>query len=149
VGNRTERWRRGSADRAIPRSISSSHRVQDRRTLHLRSRNNKDFSTSYPAVIEGLARLPDETVIDGEIVAFDEGGRPSFNALQNFGSSPASVVFYVFDVMTLAGRDVMCEPLDTRRRLLEQNVLPKLQEPVRYTPPLDVRLSVLIQSVKA
>ena len=88
-------------------------------------------------------------MIDGEIVAFDEGGRPSFNALQNFGSSPASVVFYVFDVMTLAGRDVMCEPLDTRRRLLEQNVLPKLQEPVRYTPPLDVRLSVLIQSVKA
>jgi DNA ligase D-like protein (predicted ligase) len=117
--------------------------------LHLRSRNNKDFSTSYPAVIGGLATLPDETVIDGEIVAFDERGRPSFNALQNVGSSAGPVVFYVFDVMTLAGRNVMREPLDTRRRLLEQKVLPNLREPVRYTPPLDAAMSVLMQSVRA
>src|SRR5687767_13043091 len=65
--------------------------------LHLRSRNDKDFSLRYPAVINGLANLPDETVIDGEIVAFDEEGRPSFNALQNYGSSPGAVVLYVFD----------------------------------------------------
>ena len=60
--------------------------------LHLRSRNDKDFSTRYPAVIDGLAKLPDETVVDGEIVTFDEDGRPSFSALQNFGSSSAPVV---------------------------------------------------------
>jgi bifunctional non-homologous end joining protein LigD len=41
-------------------------------TLHLRSRNDNDFSQRYPAVIDGLARLPDNTVIDGEVVAFDE-----------------------------------------------------------------------------
>jgi ATP-dependent DNA ligase len=56
-------------------------------TLHLRSRNDNDFSLRYPSVIEGLAKLPNETVVDGEIVAFDEVGRPSFNALQNYGSS--------------------------------------------------------------
>lgn len=39
--------------------------------IHLRSRNNKDFSARYPAVLKGLAKLPDETVIDGEVVAFD------------------------------------------------------------------------------
>jgi len=117
--------------------------------LHVRSRNNKDFSIRYPAVVSGLANLPDETVIDGEIVAFDEGGRPSFNALQNYGSAPAPVVFYVFDVLVLAGRNVMAEPLMTRLQLLERKVLPKLKEPVRYTGALDAKLSDLIASVKA
>src|ERR1700710_120936 len=51
--------------------------------LHLRSRNDNDFSLRYPAVIGGLAKLPNETVIDGEIVALDNEGRPSFSALQN------------------------------------------------------------------
>ena len=53
--------------------------------LYLRSRNNNDFAKRYPGVLRGLAKLPDDTVIDGEIVAFDANGRPSFNPLQNFG----------------------------------------------------------------
>lgn len=56
-------------------------------TVHLRSRNDNDFSVRYPGVIKALAKLPDNTVIDGEVVAFDQDGRPSFNALQNYGSS--------------------------------------------------------------
>ena len=39
--------------------------------LHIRSRNNNDFTKRYPGVLKGLAKLPDETVIDGEVVAFD------------------------------------------------------------------------------
>ena len=77
--------------------------------LYLRSRNDNDFSVRYPGVVKGLAKLPDETVIDGEVVAFDEEGRPSFNALQNYGSAPGPVVFYVFDVMVLAGRNLQGE----------------------------------------
>ena len=59
-------------------------------------------------MVAGLARLPDETVIDGEMVAFDEEGRPSFNVLQNYGSSPRPVIFYVFDVMVLRGKVRLC-----------------------------------------
>ena len=47
--------------------------------VHLRSRNDKDFSSRYPEVVKALAAMPDETVIDGEVVAFDEAGRPSFS----------------------------------------------------------------------
>src|SRR5687768_15683252 len=92
--------------------------------VHLRSRNDNDFNSRYPAVVGGLAKLPDETVIDGEIVAVDDDGRPSFNALQNQGSANASIIYYVFDVMVLAGRDVKAETLEVRRQLLERKVVP-------------------------
>src|SRR5439155_18580757 len=71
------------------------------------------------------------------------------NILQNYGVSKAPVLYFVFDVMVLAGRDVMREPLVARRALLEGRILPKLREPVRYAAPLDANLPVLIQSVKA
>ena len=69
--------------------------------VHLRSRNDNDFNLRYRAVVEALAKLPNNTVIDGEIVAFDQEGRPSFNALQNYGSAAGPAVYYVFDVMVL------------------------------------------------
>jgi len=86
---------------------------------HLRSRNNKSFDGKYPAIVQALARLPDETVLDGEVAALDECGRPSFNALQN-SSSTAQLCYYVFDVLVLAGRNVMAEPLSARRELLRR-----------------------------
>jgi ATP-dependent DNA ligase len=55
-------------------------------------------------------------VIDGEIVPLDRSERPSFNVLQN-GGSKATIIYYVFDVMTLAGRDVTGETLESRRAL--------------------------------
>jgi bifunctional non-homologous end joining protein LigD len=120
-----------------------------RKQLHLRSRNDNDFSERYPAVVNGLAKLPDDTVIDGEIVALDDDGKPSFNRLQNYGSAPGEMLYFVFDVMILAGRNVMGEPLSARRGLLESKILPKLTDPVRYTEALDATLPVLIESVKA
>jgi DNA ligase D-like protein (predicted ligase) len=116
--------------------------------IHLRSRNDNDFSVRYPDIVRGLANLPDETVIDGEVIALDEDGRPSFNVLQNHGSGQASVLYFVFDLMVLAGRDVMREPLQARREMLERKVLPRLAEPVRYAAPLAASLPVLIESVK-
>ncbi len=117
--------------------------------VNLRSRNNNDFKAKYPAIVKALAGLPDETVIDGEIVALDKSGRPSFNALQNYRSSQTPLLYYVFDLMMLAGKDVMREPLSRRRELLEGQVLPKLREPVRYSPVFEASLSDLIESVKA
>jgi bifunctional non-homologous end joining protein LigD len=92
--------------------------------------------------------MPDETVVDGEVVALDESGRPSFNTLQNYGSSRAAVFFYAFDVLILAGRDLMAEPLDVRRALLERKILPKLREPIRQSPVLTGSIAELVQSVR-
>jgi DNA ligase D-like protein (predicted ligase) len=116
--------------------------------VYLRSRNNKDFNATYPSIVKALAHMPDETVIDGEIVALDEAGRPSFSALQNYGSGNIPIVYYVFDVMVLEGVDVMREPLSRRRELLEQKILPDLVEPIKYSAELDSDLTDLVQSAK-
>ena len=80
---------------------------------------------------------------------FDADGRPSFNALQNFASAETPIVYYVFDLLVLAGRDVRGEPLEARRELLERRVLPKLTEPAQYLQELDASLRDLVASVKA
>ena len=98
--------------------------------VQLRSRNDNDFTGKYPLIVKALAALPDETVIDGEIVALDEAGRPSFNTLQNHGllqprrSSTTSLMSWCSP-----DRDLTREPLDVRRGLLQTKVLPKLAEP--------------------
>src|ERR1700730_5610086 len=76
----------------------------------------------------------------------DASGKPSFNTLQN-NVAGAALHFFVFDVLILAGRDVMGEPLMKRRELMERHISPKLSEPIRYSPPLDASLRDLVHSV--
>jgi bifunctional non-homologous end joining protein LigD len=114
--------------------------------VRLRSRNDKDFTKRYPGVVAALRELPDETVIDGEVVALDASGKPVFSLLQN---GATDVHFYAFDVLMLSGQDVTGEPLVKRRELLENQILPKLPEPVRCSPVLEASLSDLIQSIRA
>jgi len=116
--------------------------------LQLRSRNDNDFSVRYAAIAAALRSLPAETILDGEIVAFNEHGRPSFNLLQNYGSSKVPIYYYSFDLPMLAGRDLSSTPLAQRRKLLEEKVLSRLAEPIRFSPTLAGHLSALIQSVR-
>jgi bifunctional non-homologous end joining protein LigD len=94
-------------------AIKSGGKVQ------LRCGNNNDFNRKYPAIVEALAALPDETVIDGEVVALDAHAKPSFNILQNFGSGTAPLYFYVFDLLVVGGEKIMTQPLFKRRQLLD------------------------------
>jgi len=116
--------------------------------VSLRSRNDNDFALRYPGVTQALSGLPDDTVIDGEIVALDESGRPSFNVLQNYGSAQAPVFFYAFDVMVLDGKDVRSETLDVRRSMLSK-LMGKLKDPIRESSVLDAGLPDIITSVTA
>src|SRR5579871_2953030 len=116
--------------------------------VELRSRNDNDFNRRYPGVVKALAPMPDESVIDGEIVALDEQGRPSFNTLQN-SSAGAPLHFFIFDLLVLKGRDVMDVPLVKRRELIEKHILPKLADPIRYSPVLEGSVKNLVDSVKA
>ena len=116
-------------------------------SVQLRSRYDKDFNARYPILVKALGSMPDETVLDGEIVALDEEGRPCFSRLQHH-SPGVSLHFFIFDLLILNGRDVMAELLMKRRALIDQNVLPTLADPIRYSPILAASLANLIRSVK-
>jgi bifunctional non-homologous end joining protein LigD len=78
----------------------------------------------YPAVATHARQLKvEQAVIDGEIVAVDKQGRPSFQALQHRGSHPDhTIVFYAFDLLHLDGGDLRTLPLEARQAELARIV---------------------------
>jgi bifunctional non-homologous end joining protein LigD len=112
-------------------------------STRLISRRGRDQSAQYPE-LDNLAENVNalQAVIDAEIVAADADGRPSFELLQQRMNlvSPRDidrirrkvpVVLYAFDVLWFDGRDYTGEPLESRRKLLEDIVTP--DETVRLT----------------
>jgi bifunctional non-homologous end joining protein LigD len=95
------------------------------------SRNSIDITVRYPELSEVRKQVKaDSFVLDGEIVAFDDEGRPNFQRLQSrIGLVKSSdiekmsrkypVVFYIFDLLYLNGFNLMNVPLIERKRLLE------------------------------
>ena len=108
--------------------------VKSRDVVTLFSRTRKSFNRQFPYIAEALADLPSGTVLDGELVAISESGRPDFNLLQNSRSAAGRIQFYVFDLLCLKGKDLTRLPLVERRALLNSLSLQ------------DKRIKVLIMS---
>jgi bifunctional non-homologous end joining protein LigD len=94
--------------------------IKDGSRVRIRSRNDKDMTASYPGVADAAGRLAArQAVVDGELVAVDAAGRPSFQALQHPGAHRGhTVAFYAFDLLHQDGEDLTGEPLEERRRRL-------------------------------
>lgn len=89
----------------------------------LRSRNGNDLSDRFASVAKELAeavRTPD-CVVDGEVCALDEHGRPSFSAMQRGG---APLVYELFDLLEADGEPLIALPLGERRLRLAELVAP-------------------------
>jgi bifunctional non-homologous end joining protein LigD len=106
--------------------------TKDERGVALRYRRSGDATSAYPEIARAMRALPvDRAVLDGEVVAFDESGRPSFQRLGRRIQAPTSgrsrtlllevpVVYLVFDVLALGARDLRALPLVARKTILRE-----------------------------
>ncbi|GAA5199380.1 ATP-dependent DNA ligase [Microbacterium jejuense] len=106
--------------------------IWDGRRLRLRARSGNDITAKYPELTRADPGLgPEPAVLDGEIVALDANGRPSFPRLQNRMNlskpreiereAPRTPVhYYLFDVLARGGADAASLPLQERRGVLEE-----------------------------
>ena len=95
--------------------------------ISLQSRNALDLAASFPKVVRGLKKIvAAEVVLDGEIIALDDGGNGRFKLLQR---GEGELRYAVFDVLWLDGEDLRSRPLEERRDLLE-SLLANVDPPV-------------------
>ena len=87
--------------------------------LTLYSRNRKSFNRQYPYIVEALKELPANTVVDGEVVALDEAGRPNFNLLQHSRSEAKRICYFVFDLLVYQNRDLTRLSFIGRREVMK------------------------------
>jgi bifunctional non-homologous end joining protein LigD len=86
--------------------------------VRLRSRRDQNLNDRFAAVAREIPKAvrTNHCVLDGEVCALDENGRPSFSALQQGGEAP--LAYYVFDLLELEGTPLVDRPLTERRELL-------------------------------
>ena len=127
--------------------------------LRMVSRRGTKLDKQFAAIAEALlpAVKADAAIIDGEIVALDEKGKPSFQHLQNltgFGTKPAlkgvappPLNFFAFDLLYLNGYDLRKAALIDRRQMLSSILLPS--EMIRYSDHFAGKGEELLEAVKA
>ena len=110
----------------------------DHGRVTLLSRNGRDWTDKFPAVIKAAGGLPVErAMLDGEVAVLLPNGTTSFQALQNVlsGAHSDRLVYMVFDLLHLNGRDLTAARLEDRKSALAA-VLKSASEtagPLRYS----------------
>ena len=117
--------------------------------VRLLSLKEKNLTSDFPAVVEAMSGISADTaVLDGEVVALDAKGCPSFQALQNRASSGRDwqILYYAFDLLNLEGENYTHKPLEERkaklRELLEGSA-------VRYNAELAGSADAVLKIVRA
>jgi bifunctional non-homologous end joining protein LigD len=122
--------------------------LKTRRVVTLFSRRGNNLSNNYPTITRAFSFLPDDTIVDGELVVLDEEGKPTFSALHKSRFTPNALHFYVFDVLVYLGRDLRKLPLSERRVILESYVLKGMRDPIRLSAVFNTSPTRLIAAAK-
>jgi ATP-dependent DNA ligase len=101
----------------------------------------------FPKVAQALASLAGDFVLDGELVALDSQGKPSFQLLQNNLSQAIPIYCYAFDLVNRNGELLVNSTLERRRELLS-SMLSAAQDPLRLSPPLRAPSGQVLEAVR-
>lgn len=95
----------------------------DKGNVEMKSRNDKSFNEKFYPVYDALQNWEINAIVDGEIVVINEKGIPDFSALQNWRSeADGELLYYLFDLLWLNGKDLTELPLEKRREALIKSV---------------------------
>lgn len=120
---------------------------KDSKKTELLSRNQKSFADKFYPVMEAMEAWDDEFVVDGEVVALDKDGIPSFNILQNWKSEEqGDLQYYIFDLLWYQGKNLMGLPLTERKAILEA-IIPKNHPVIKLSDSLNVAGTTLFKQV--
>jgi DNA ligase D-like protein (predicted ligase) len=112
------------------------------------SRRGNVMNGPFPRIASAFSFLPNDTIMDGELVVLDDEGKPSFSALQHSRFTQNALYFYAFDLLAYQGRDLRKLPLAERRTLLEDSALKDRRDPVRLSVVFNASPKQLIAAAR-
>jgi bifunctional non-homologous end joining protein LigD len=121
--------------------------VKTHKHVALFSRRRNSLNAKFPYIANALDHLPEGTVVDGELVALDEQGRPNFSRMQNYRRYAANINFFAFDIVCLKNRDLSWLPLSERKKLLE-SALDTSRPHVRISEFVETSANRLLAAIK-
>ncbi len=117
-------------------------------SVRLLSLKNRGLSADFPDVVRAIGGIAAGTaLLDGEVVAVNAEGKPSFQMLQNRGSLGRDwhIVYYAFDLLNLEGTDLTQKPLSERKAKLRDLIA---GSGVRYSAELTGDPAAIVESIK-
>jgi len=113
--------------------------------VRMDSRSALDYTKKYPPVAKALKELAHDAVLDGEVVVFNEEGKPDFDGLQTFNGHDTPINYCVFDLLWLDGYNLMNLPLTNRKAILKELV--KGNDVLRFSESFDDGVSLYQQAL--
>ena len=108
--------------------------------------HKKMLNKRFPGVVEALASLDGDFVLDGELVALDSQSRPSLQLVQNNLSQPPPIYCYVFDLLHKNSELLIKLPLSRQCELVEDLLAAK--DPLRLSPLLQAPSNQILEAVR-
>jgi bifunctional non-homologous end joining protein LigD len=122
--------------------------INPKDTNRLYSRKGTSFNKAFPRIYAELSKVSAPAILDGEIVVYDENGKPSFQLLQNYSSRQKHAIqFQVFDILSCKGKDLCDLPLLERKKIL-RSILPE-SDVIRFCDHVETEGELLFEQVVA
>ncbi len=112
----------------------------------LYSRNGLSLAQRYPVIVSAVKKIKHTCVLDGEIVLLNEKGKPDFQKLQNYEQNKGyPLVYYVFDLLSLKGKETIHLPLTERKQLLKKII--KKNDIIIYSDHIETKGEDFFQAI--